>query len=217
MINGIRIKVCGVTSLVDAESADRCGADYIGFNLYPKSPRYVSPENFAALSSRLPDRRRVAILVEPTDAQLDHLQAHGFAAYQIHFRPDTPIDQVRAWFKRVGRERLWLAPRLGPEQNLDPAWLALADHFLIDTFHPDAFGGTGQTGNWEKFREYRKTYPQTNWILAGGLSPENIEAALKATGARFLDVNSGIESSPGVKDPGKMAAFFAAVRVATGG
>jgi len=217
MINGIRIKVCGLTSLVDADSADRCGADFIGFNFFPQSPRYLSPDNYGAFSSRLPDRRRVAILVEPTDAQLGSLQKHGFAAYQVHFRLDRPIDQVQAWSNRVGRERLWLAPRIAPGQELNEAWLELADHFLIDAFHPDAFGGTGRTANWEKFRECRKSYPKTNWILAGGLGPENVGAALQASGARFLDVNSGIESSPGVKDPARMAAFFAAVRAATGG
>jgi phosphoribosylanthranilate isomerase len=207
MINGIRLKVCGLTSLVDAELADRAGADYLGFVLYAKSPRHVTPARFRAMAARLPDRRKVAVMVEPSAAEL--ATAAGFDFVQIHFPHDLPPGTVAAWAGVVGRQRLWLAPRLPPAATLPPALLPLADTFLFDAFHAEKFGGSGQTADWTKFRQQRELHPEKTWILAGGLNPDNISVALKATGARLVDVNSGIEASPGVKDPAKVAAFVA--------
>jgi phosphoribosylanthranilate isomerase len=207
MINGIRLKVCGLTSLVDAELADRAGADYLGFVLYAKSPRHVTPARFRAMAARLPDRRKVAVMVEPSAAEL--AAAAGFDFVQIHFPHDLPPGTVAAWAGVVGRQRLWLAPKLPPAVNLPPALLPLAETFLFDAFHAEKFGGSGQTADWTKFRQHLELYPEKTWILAGGLNPDNISVALKATGARLVDVNSGIEASPGVKDPAKIAAFAA--------
>ena len=111
MIDGIRVKVCGLTSLVDAELADRCGADYLGFIFYPKSPRYVALGKFRAMAPRLPLRRKVAVTVAPTVAELQALQAAGFDYFQIHFPPETPAATLAAWSAAVGRKRLWLAPK----------------------------------------------------------------------------------------------------------
>ena len=209
MINGIRLKVCGLTSLVDAELADRAGADYLGFVLYAKSPRHVTPARFRAMVARLPDRRKVAVMVEPSAAELAEVAAAGFDFVQIHFPNDLAPGTVAAWAGVIGRQRLWLAPRLPPAATLPPALLPLADTFLFDAFHAGKFGGSGQTADWTKFRQHRELYPEKTWILAGGLNPDNISVALKATGARLVDVNSGIEASPGVKDPEKVAAFVA--------
>ena len=207
MINGIRLKVCGLTSLVDAELADRAGADYLGFVLYAKSPRHVTLARFRAMAARLPDRRKVAVMVEPSAAEL--AEAAGFDFVQIHFSHDLPPATVAAWAGVVGRQRLWLAPRLPPAATLPPALLPLAETFLFDAFHAEKFGGSGQTADWTKFRQHREAHPEKTWILAGGLNPDNVSVALKATGARLVDVNSGIEVSPGVKDPVKVAAFVA--------
>jgi phosphoribosylanthranilate isomerase len=95
-----------------------------------------------------------------------------------------------------------------------PAWLELAGTVLLDTFDESLYGGTGRTGDWPKFRRHRDANQGTTWILSGGLNPENIAGALAGTGARFVDVNSGIESAPGVKDRKKLKAFVAAVRKA---
>src|SRR4051812_46755477 len=97
MIDGVRIKVCGLTSLVDAEFADKCGADYLGFILYPKSPRHISLIQFAAMAQHLPGRKKVAVSVEPTLAELSEMRAAGFDFFQIHFRPDFPLEKVQAW------------------------------------------------------------------------------------------------------------------------
>ena len=90
-------------------------------------------------------------------------------------------------------------------------WLPLAATWLLDTYRADAFGGTGHTGDWAKFSRYRLAYPERIWVLAGGLSPENAAAAVAATGARMIDVNSGVELAPGRKDPAKLEALRAAL------
>lgn len=215
MIAGIRLKVCGLTSLVDAEAADAIGADYLGFILYPKSPRYVTLAQFSAMAARLPPGRRpVAVMVEPSAEELAPVVAAGFAAVQIHFREEVTLAQVEQWSGKVGVERLWLAPKLPPGRDPLTTWLPLARTFLVDTFHPAGFGGSGQTGDWSAFARLRLAHPEHHWILAGGLKPENIAEAVRQTGARWVDVNSGVESAPGVKDAARLRAFAAALRAA---
>src|SRR3954469_19745792 len=115
MIDGIRFKVCGLTSLVDAEFADRCGADYLGFILYPKSPRHITLEQYRAMAPRLPERRKVAVSVEPTNDELAVMREAGFDYFQIHYRPDAVSDQqLDGWSRLVGEKHLWLAPKLAP-------------------------------------------------------------------------------------------------------
>ena len=217
MINGIRLKVCGLTSPADADLDDRVGADYLGFNLFPKSPRYVTLEQFRAMVGRLPQRKKVAVVVEPGAAELREIVAAGFDFVQVHFDAGVFPAETASWVAGAGREHLWLAPRLLPAMDVPPGLLALANTFLFDAFSSDAFGGTGKTADWTKFRRHREAQPEKTWILAGGLSPENIDVALKATGARFVDVNSGVESSPGKKDQGKLAAFAACLAGARSG
>jgi phosphoribosylanthranilate isomerase len=212
MIDGIQIKVCGLTSLVDADFADESGVDYLGFNLYPKSPRYVSLAHYRSMADRIPERHKVAVTVEPAPGELTAMRDAGFDYFQVHFRQDTPAASIEGWSREVGAKRLWLAPKLPPGSHVSPAWLQLAHTVLLDTFDESLFGGTGRTGDWPKFRSHREAHPKTQWILSGGLNPENITGALAGSGARFVDVNSGIESAPGVKDQRKLKAFVAAVR-----
>jgi len=207
MIDGIQLKICGLTSLEDAAQAAEAGTDYLGFNLYPASPRYLPLERYLALADRLPNRGKVAVAVEPTLSQLAAMNAAGFDFFQVHFRHDLAAATVASWAETIGRSRLWLAPKLPPEQDVPAALLPLAETFLFDTFHPDKFGGTGETGDWSKFARHQQMHPTKTWILSGGLNPENIGDALSQSGARFVDVGSGVESVPGVKDHGKIAAL----------
>jgi phosphoribosylanthranilate isomerase len=214
MVEGIQLKVCGLTSLVDAECADACGADFLGFILHEASPRRVSLAQYQSMSARLPARRRVAVVVEPGADVLGALRDSGFDRYQVHFRHDVGTPAIEAWSAAVGPENLWLAPKLPPGEDVPRAWLGHAGAVLLDTFDPNLFGGTGRTGDWAKFRRHREAHPAKAWILSGGLRPENIADALAGTGARFVDVNSGVESAPGVKDPARIRAFAAALRAA---
>lgn len=211
MIEGIQLKVCGLTSLVDAGVADECGADFLGFILYKKSPRHVSIAQFRSMIGRLPARHKVAVTVEPEPEELLEMRDAGFDRFQVHFRHDLPVAKVEGWSKAVGARSLWLAPKLPPASDAAEAWFELSQAIVLDTFDANLFGGTGRTGDWGKFSRHRKAHPRRTWILSGGLKPENIQEALEESGARFIDVNSGIESAPGVKDHARLKAFVQAV------
>jgi phosphoribosylanthranilate isomerase len=214
MIDGIQIKVCGLTSLVDADFADACGVDYLGFNLYPKSPRYVSLAQYRSMAKRVPERHKVAVVVEPAPGELPEIRDAGFDFFQVHFRHDLPAHTIEGWSREVGPKALWLAPKLPPDSDVSASWLELGRTILLDTFDASLFGGTGRVGDWPKFKRHREAHPGTTWILSGGLNPGNIAGALAGSGARFVDVNSGIESAPGVKDREKMKAFVVSVHKA---
>ena len=216
MIAGIQLKVCGLTSLVDAEAADAIGADFLGFNLYPKSPRFVPLTHFASMRPQLPDRPKVAVMVTPTLAELETAVRAGFDFFQIHF-PATESASAIAASACAGRARTWLAPKLAPGETIDPALLPLAQTWLLDAYRVEGYGGSGRTGDWAQFRRCRERHPGQTWILAGGLGPENVCAALAATGATVIDVNSGVERLPGVKDPAQLAALRTALERAAPG
>jgi phosphoribosylanthranilate isomerase len=216
MIEGTQIKVCGLTSLVDADFADACGADYLGFILHAKSPRHIPLGQYLSMAGRLPERRKVAVSVEPSPKELLSMRDAGFDRYQVHFRHDIAVSSIEGWSTAVGAENLWLAPKLPPGIDVPEVWLPFARTFVLDTFDPALFGGTGRTGDWPKFRRHLEERPGKVWILSGGLTPENVGEALTGTGARFVDVNSGVESAPGVKDHSRLRAFVSAVRAARG-
>jgi phosphoribosylanthranilate isomerase len=212
MINGIQLKICGITSLVEAEAAARIGADFLGFILYPKSPRYIPLVTFAGMSPRLPPSRKVAVMVRPTTEELTTVRDGGFDFFQLYFDPDDDRNLVESWGCFVTPDRLWLAPRLAPDQAFPDWLLPRADTFLIDTFRKDSFGGSGETGDWDRFRNLQSAHPEKKWVLAGGLGPDNIWEALARSGAKIVDANSGVELSPGVKDPDKLQALAFAMR-----
>lgn len=207
MIDGIRFKVCGLTSLVDAEFADRCGADYLGFIFHPASPRAISLAQYHAMAPRLPERRKVAVSVEPSVDSLSAMRDEGFDYFQIHFGLETSDAQLTAWSRLVGEKHLWLAPKLPPASDVSPASLAVAKFIMLDTFHTESFGGSGKTGDWSKFARHQTAHTHNLWILAGGLNAENIGDAVRLSGTRFVDVNSGVEAAPGVKDEAKLKRF----------
>src|ERR1017187_8440326 len=207
MVDGIQIKVCGLTSLADARFADACGADFLGFVLCPKSPRYVSIKQYRSMAGRLPERHKVAVTVEPYPEALLALRGEGFDHFQVHFRHDLPLARIESWTHSVGAETLWLAPKLPPEVDVPASWLGLSRGILLDAFDTALFGGTGKAGDWSKFKSHRQKQTGKTWVLSGGLNPENIGEALAKPGARFVDVNSGVESAPGVKDHARLKAF----------
>ena len=213
MITGITLKVCGLTTVADAQVAADLGADYLGFNLYAQSPRYLPLAQYQAFSARLPAREKVAILVTPTAAELAAAVAAGFDRFQVHFPLETDVAVVGSWAGAVGVSRLWLAPKLPPDDDVPAALLPFAETIMLDTFHAGGFGGSGKTGDWAKFARHAQRHEDKTWILAGGLNPDNIAAAVTRSGARFVDVNSGVESAPGVKDAAKLRRLVANLSV----
>jgi phosphoribosylanthranilate isomerase len=212
MYRPVQIKVCGLTREQDVDLALSLGADYFGFILYPKSPRGLSLERARELAARVPVGKRVMVDVETGSEELEHARDAGFDYFQIHAGLQVGLATLATWSGLVGRERLWLAPRVAPADPFPEATLEFADSILVDTFAKDQVGGTGKVGDWHRFSQWQQSYPQTHWILAGGLSPENVNEAAAATGATHLDLNSGVESAPGIKDAAKLREVFRILR-----
>jgi len=208
-----QVKICGITRREDAELALSLGADFLGIILYDKSPRAVPVEQVPKLLEVIPRGKRVLVdVATPADRFQDYLSL-GFDRYQIHFDLEIPMAAVAAWSGLVGPEALWLAPRISPqEQHFPQILMEFADTLLLDTFDKDSYGGTGVSGqNWQRFLDCTLLYQHKKWVLAGGLSPENVLDALASTQAEAIDVNSGVENSPGIKDHDKLNKLFALV------
>ncbi len=204
MIGSARIKVCGITRAADAAMALAQGADFLGINCWSGSPRFVPAEARAALLREVPADKRIAVTVNPTVAEAAALIAEGFAIVQVHFDPAKNECDPKALSAKLGVNHLWLAPKLADGAEWPANLIPLAEGFVHDAHAKDAFGGTGKVSNWTRFQQLQKKYPQNLWILAGGLGPDNIDAAANS-GAGFFDLNSGIELSPGLKSAEKMA------------
>lgn len=214
MTSDIRVKICGLRRPEDVAAAAAAGASYGGFVFFPKSPRNVSIADARALALDAPmGLAKVALVVNAdnatldaitSDVPLDMLQLHG---------SETPerVAEVKA---RYGLP-VMKAVGVGGAQDL-PAidtYAEVADQLLIDAKPPkgaDLPGGNGLAFDWTLLAG--RKYWQVPWMLAGGLTPANAAEAARATGARQLDVSSGVESAPGVKDAAQIAAFVAAVQ-----
>ena len=212
-MNAPLVKVCGITRARDGAYALEAGATHLGCILYEKAPRAITLEQVGALMAALPIpvEKPVAVDVNPDPDRLAGMASGGFARYQLHFPHDLSREHIVRWVEIVGRENLWLAPKLHAGESFPEDHLELADTFLVDAFSEDAYGGTGKTADWSRFAEWKGRWPDKSWILAGGLSPDNVAEALSVTGAERIDANSGVESSPGIKDHEKLRALFVAL------
>jgi phosphoribosylanthranilate isomerase len=204
MIGDVTVKVCGITRAADAAVALAFGADYLGVNCWSGSPRFVPPAQRAGLLREIPADKRIAVTVNPTVAEAEALLAEGFAAVQAHFDPNTRDCDPAALSAALGPQRLWVAPKLA-DGAVWPADLLKYSHTCLHDAHAKgAFGGTGKQADWTRFQSLQKAHSSHVWILAGGLGPTNVAEAVEAS-ARFLDLNSGVELSPGVKSAEKLA------------
>ncbi|MBL8188243.1 MAG: phosphoribosylanthranilate isomerase [Acidobacteria bacterium] len=194
----IKLKVCGITSLEDARAAIDCGAEFLGFNFYQKSPRYIAPEAARAIIEQLPSSvTTVGIFVNEAQPQdvIEILDVSSAQLAQLHG------DENAAYCSAVGAERVIKALRVGESFDVRqvlnyPAWA-----ILLDAFDKNLYGGTGKIANWDVAREAAKL---TRLFLAGGLSPENIVEAIQSVEPFAVDVNSGVESAPGIKDANRL-------------
>lgn len=208
MRRSIQIKICGLTREADIDLALSLGANYCGFIVYPHSPRAVSYERAVELAARVPTGKRVIVDVEPSIDDLKRWSTVGFDYFQIHAKSPIAHGTLASWAGFIGKERLWLAPRIAPGQAFPEGILQFADTVLFDTFSKDQFGGTGEVGDWVAFSKLRKRYPKTNWVLAGGLGLNNLTEAVAKTGARRVDINSRVEIEPGIKDATELREIF---------
>lgn len=209
---GPRIKVCGVTSPAEARRCVELGADYVGVIVYADSPRHVPKERIPDILAEIPGGRRVMVDVNTATDELERYGDLGFDFFQIHFDLDAPLASLAGWSGIVGSDSLWLAPRIPPNEPFPQVILSFADTIVLDSYSPKAFGGTGEVGGWQRFSDWKTLYQHKRFVLAGGLAPENITAALQATGADLIDVNSGVELSPGRKDFARLERLMTLVR-----
>lgn len=208
----IQVKMCGLRRPQDVQVAAELGAAYVGFVFFEKSPRSVTLTEAAALAVDVPvGMAKVALVVNPDDRFLDDLTARvPLDMLQLH-GAETPdrVAQVKA---RYGLP-VMKAIGVGDAADLDQIdrYSAVADQLLIDAKPPknaELPGGNGLSFDWRLLAG--RKYWTVPWMLAGGLTPQNVGEAITRTGARQLDLSSGLESAPGVKDPDKMRAFMQA-------
>ena len=212
MYRPVAVKICGLTREADIELALELGAAFCGFIVYPKSPRGITVERAVELAARVPEGKRVLVDVETGTEELERYRDSGFDYFQIHAGLNVGLATLAAWSGLVGSERLWMAQRLKPGEPFPEMVLEFADTVLLDTYHKDQIGGTGETGDWAGFAKTKQEHPQTSWVLAGGLNPQNVLDAIAATGTERIDVSSGVESAPGKKSTEKLRELFGALR-----
>ncbi|MBS0182503.1 MAG: phosphoribosylanthranilate isomerase [Nitrospira sp.] len=205
----MKIKICGITNVVDADVAVKAGADALGFVMYHKSPRWVEPTVARSIIAGLPPFvLPVGVFVNEEVERVRALMDEcGFVLAQLHG------DEPALYCQNLGRPAL-KALRLKDRGT----FLALAEFqgranvrgVLIDAFSDQAYGGTGRTVDWTLAQEAARSAPV---ILAGGLNPANVAEAIQMVRPYGVDVSSGVEQSPGKKDPDKVKAFIEAARL----
>jgi phosphoribosylanthranilate isomerase len=219
------IKICGITRLEDASFIARCGADALGFIFYPPSPRYVTPEQAKIIISGLPVRegsaelrphssksifpvsRRIAtvgvFVNETVDKVMDIASYCGLDIIQLHG------DESADYCRHFPAERIIKAFALKTPADVEHIKDYEVRAILVDTHDPVHYGGTGRTSNWELAAQAKILAPL---ILSGGLHPGNIREALEAVAPAAVDINSGVEDSPGIKDHEKVRTIIQMIR-----
>ncbi|MEX2115231.1 MAG: phosphoribosylanthranilate isomerase [Pirellulales bacterium] len=208
-----RVKICGITNIADALEAAEAGADAIGLNCYPASRRYCPTDRAAEIAAAVPPRiRKVGVFVNATSEQirgaveslrLDLVQLHGDESPEF-LQSLRPVPVIKAFrlaedYSHVGEylrqcHRLACTPRM----------------VLVDALSASEYGGTGATVNWRTLAQHRREFAGVPLVLAGGLTPDNVAAAIAAARPWAVDTASGVELSPGQKSTDKVRAFVAA-------
>ncbi|MBI4657631.1 MAG: phosphoribosylanthranilate isomerase [Verrucomicrobia bacterium] len=200
-----RVKICGITNLGDAMAAVRAGADALGFVFYPASPRNVVEDIAATIIGELPPFvAKVGVFVNVSAEKIRHtVETCGLDTLQLHGDESTE-------FCRQFRMKVIKAFRVRDEQSLKEMAAYQSEAWLLDACVPGKLGGTGERFNWELAKQ--ATTLSATVILAGGLTPENVAEAVRQVAPYGVDVSSGVELSPGKKDPIKLRDFIAAAK-----
>jgi phosphoribosylanthranilate isomerase len=196
----VRVKICGVTSPEDARLAAAAGAFAVGINFHPASPRYVEPERGAAIAAALPEHVwRVGVFVDRARADVERIAAVvGLSALQFH-GAETP-EYCRGWHLPVIK-----VARVRVRTDVEALAAYAVELILVDTYVEGVAGGTGARFDWALL----EGVDRSRLVLAGGLTPENVAEAVRAVRPWAVDVASGVEARPGVKDPERVKRFIA--------
>ncbi len=205
----VRIKICGINSEAAFDACAETGVDWIGFNFFPRSPRYLTPAAAGVLSHRVPGGpARVGLFVDPTDDDISAaLDSLTLSALQLYAEP-ARIGAIRARFGVP----VWRAIGVANSDDL-PEGAGVASCLVIEPKAPakaDRPGGNAVTmEDWSMLAGWE---PGTPWMLAGGLTQGNVGRAILQSGAKAVDVSSGVESAPGTKEPSLITGFVAQAR-----
>ena len=208
------VKICGVRTHADVEAAAQAGARYVGLVFFDRSPRNVSLDQARALAVAAPvGLCKVALVVDPSDEALDNI-LERVPVDMIQLHGHEPAGRVAQLRQRAGLPVI-KAVGIGSAADLPraAAYADVADLLLLEAKAPAGAarpGGNGQAMDWSLLSGHRWAVP---WMLAGGLTPQNVAQAIGQSGAMQLDVSSGVESAPGVKDAARIAAFVEACDV----
>jgi phosphoribosylanthranilate isomerase len=224
------VKICGITNLEDALTAVGTGADALGFVFYEKSPRRVDPEVAAEIAARLPLRlEKVGVFVNQSFEHMERVAREvGLTGIQLHVEGPLLRGKKQQKMKPAERIKRYIALPVrhffDEEGRLDSFALSVREDeadrrvsaFFLDSGTPEQRGGTGRTFNWQKAVPVAEVVKQSGFslVVAGGLTPANVTEAIRILKPWGVDVSSGVESTPGKKDPKKVQAFVAAVRQA---
>ena len=209
-----KVKICGITNLADAQQAVEANADELGFNFYEKSARYISPKEARKIIDRLPiGSRNIGVFVnDDIEKVLELVEFVGLDGIQLHG------DEDNAYVRELQERTKLFVIKAFPVKSAYSVTNALdwnMTYPLFDTYSPKEFGGTGQKFDWDSVAiDIRLCFPYLAY-LAGGLTPDNVAEAVRSVGMLYaVDVASGVESSPGIKDHDKIAAFIKAAKEA---
>ena len=197
-----RVKMCGTTRLEDALAAVRFGVDALGFIFYPKSPRFITSENMARIVENLPPLvDRVGVFVNSPMEEVMAIAERGLSYLQLH--GDESVGYCRELRQHLPSCGIIKAFRVGEKSRPDDfaPYNDCVDAFLLDTYVSGESGGTGKTFDWSIIKQLNLRQPI---FLAGGLTPENVQQAIAKVQPFAVDINSGVELEPGVKDHSRL-------------
>jgi len=196
----VEVKICGLTNRDDAQAALDLGADYLGFVLYSRSPRGISSNKLSVIIDALPSGiKSVGVFVNESRAKVEKIASDcGLYAVQIH--GDEPAGDFADFPCRVWRAVKHVS---GLWKPLPETWNA--ERYVVDSSIAGLYGGTGVIADWKVSAGFVKEHPA---MLSGGLTPENVADAIRATRPLGVDVASGVEAAPGKKDAGKLREFI---------
>jgi phosphoribosylanthranilate isomerase len=207
----LRVKICGITQLEQGRSITKYGATDLGFICVASSPRYVSPQHLQTLVPELQSQVNcIGVFADEKLATLIGItKTSGFGSIQLHGQES--FEYCQNLRQQLPDREIIKAGRIRTASDLATiqTYSSIVDTLLLDAYHPQALGGTGHTLDWRSLLDFQPTLP---WFLAGGLNPVNISIALSQLHPQGIDLSSGVEVSPGIKNLSLVQDLFAEIR-----
>ena len=211
----MRVKICGITQLKQGQEIVTLGANSIGFICVERSPRYITPDKIKAIAQSLPAQTdKVGVFADHSLAEITRVvEQADLTSVQLH-GTESPDFCVRLGREIAPEIEIIKAFRIKTADSLKETaqYSSCVDTLLLDAYHPQMLGGTGETIDWQDLKDFKPSLP---WMLAGGLTPDNVTEALSRLQPDGIDLSSGVERSPGDKDLDKVAQLFEAIALSS--